>query len=49
MRFKTEFEESLESSLSIDEQDHKDHKTNITINEECFNTPTKKKIVRYYS
>ncbi len=49
MRFKTEFEESLESSLSIDEQYHKEDKANITINEECFNTPTKKRILRYYS
>jgi hypothetical protein len=49
MRFKTELEESLESSVSIDEQDHEEHKANITISEECYNTPTKKKVLRYYS
>jgi hypothetical protein len=47
LRFKTELEESQESSFDC--EDEQEQRANITISEECYNTPTKKKVLRYYS
>lgn len=50
LRFKTEFNISQDSSLDCDiSSENNCKKTNISMSEECYNTPTKKKVIRYYS
>jgi hypothetical protein len=51
IRFKTDINISQDSSFDaeVSSENNMGKKTNITMSEECYNTPTKKKVIRYYS